>query len=86
VKLTTNLHPSAEVKNAWSYTSTPPIRLHGVVLSRSTRTTLPLPFSYLSLCLISFSRNMSAIILRFHEVCLFLKAQNQFYKIFARDV
>jgi hypothetical protein len=24
---------SAEVKKAWSYTSTPPIRLHGVVLS-----------------------------------------------------
>jgi hypothetical protein len=24
---------SAEVKNAWSYTSTPPIRLHGVVFS-----------------------------------------------------
>jgi hypothetical protein len=24
---------SAEVKNAWSYTSTPPIGLHGVVLS-----------------------------------------------------
>jgi len=24
---------SAEVKNAWNYTSTPPIRLHGVVLS-----------------------------------------------------
>jgi hypothetical protein len=24
---------SAEVKNAWSYTSTPPLRLHGVVLS-----------------------------------------------------
>jgi hypothetical protein len=24
---------SAEVKNGWSYTSTPPIRLHGVVLS-----------------------------------------------------
>jgi hypothetical protein len=23
---------SAEVKNAWSYTSIPPIRLHGVVL------------------------------------------------------
>jgi len=23
---------SAELKNAWSYTSTPPIRLHGVVL------------------------------------------------------
>jgi len=25
--------PSAEVKNAWSFASTPPIRLHGVVLS-----------------------------------------------------
>jgi len=25
--------PSAEVKNAWICTSTPPIRLHGVVLS-----------------------------------------------------
>jgi len=24
---------SAEVKNAWNYTSTPPIRLNGVVLS-----------------------------------------------------
>jgi hypothetical protein len=24
---------SAEVKNAWSYTSTPAIRLHGIVLS-----------------------------------------------------
>jgi hypothetical protein len=24
---------SAEVKNAWNYTSTPPIRFHGVVLS-----------------------------------------------------
>jgi len=27
---------SAEVKNAWMYTSTPSIRLHGVVLSWST--------------------------------------------------
>jgi hypothetical protein len=26
---------SAEVKNGWSYTSTPPIRLHGVVLSQA---------------------------------------------------
>jgi hypothetical protein len=25
--------PSAEIKNAWSYTSTTPVRLHGVVLS-----------------------------------------------------
>jgi hypothetical protein len=27
-----SLPSSAEVKNVWSYTSTPPIRLHGVVL------------------------------------------------------
>jgi hypothetical protein len=32
---------SAEVKNEWSYTSTPPIRLHGVVLCYSTGSTLP---------------------------------------------
>jgi hypothetical protein len=34
---------SADVKNAWSYTDTPPIRLHGVVIC--TGTTLPLPFT-----------------------------------------
>jgi hypothetical protein len=41
---------SDEVKNAWSYTSTPPIRLrlHGVVLSLSTWTTLPLPLNKVS--------------------------------------
>jgi hypothetical protein len=33
---------SAEVKNAWSYTSIPLICLHGLVLSQSTGTTLPL--------------------------------------------
>jgi len=30
-------------KNEWSYTSTPPIRLHGVVLRWNTGTTLALP-------------------------------------------
>jgi len=37
---------SAEVKNAWTYDSTPPICLHGVVLSlkKSTYTTLPFTF------------------------------------------
>jgi hypothetical protein len=35
---------SAEVKNAWSYTSTPPIHLHEIVL-KSTGMTLPLPFN-----------------------------------------
>jgi hypothetical protein len=35
---------SAEVKNAWSSTSTPSIGLHGMVLSLSTGT-LPLPFT-----------------------------------------
>jgi hypothetical protein len=33
---------SAEVKNAWSYTCTPSICYHGVVLIWSTETTLPL--------------------------------------------
>jgi hypothetical protein len=35
---------SAEVKNAWSYTSTPLMLLRGVVLSKSTGTNLPLPY------------------------------------------
>jgi hypothetical protein len=33
VKLTTHLYLMSRSKNAWSYTSTPPLRLHGVVLS-----------------------------------------------------
>jgi hypothetical protein len=32
VKLTTHLHLKPRSKKAWSYTSTPPISLHGVVL------------------------------------------------------
>jgi hypothetical protein len=35
--------PSAEVKNAWKCTSTPPISLHGMMLSQSTGKNLPLP-------------------------------------------
>jgi hypothetical protein len=30
-----SLKSSIEVKNTWSYTSTPPVRLHGVVLSQA---------------------------------------------------
>jgi hypothetical protein len=37
---------SAEVKNAWSYTFTPPIRLLGVVLSCSTEINLLLRFTF----------------------------------------
>jgi hypothetical protein len=33
VKLTTYLHLVLRSKNAWNYTSTPPVRLHGVMLS-----------------------------------------------------
>jgi hypothetical protein len=36
---------SAEVKNAWSYTSTLPICLHGVVVCWSTGTNLPFTFT-----------------------------------------
>jgi hypothetical protein len=37
----------ADVKNAWIYISTLPIRLHGVVLSWRTGTKLPLLYPYL---------------------------------------
>jgi hypothetical protein len=67
------LPSSAEVNNAWSYTSTPTIRLHGVLLSyrKITGTTLPLPYltfhlgsSHLEVFQRKFSRN----ILRFSSV------------------
>jgi hypothetical protein len=35
---------STKFKNAWSYTSTPTIRLHGLVLSQSMGTTSPLRY------------------------------------------
>jgi hypothetical protein len=43
VKLTTHLHLVPRSKNAWRYTSTPPIRLHYVVLSYKNHRTLPSP-------------------------------------------
>jgi len=41
---------SAKVEKAWNYTSTPPIRLHGVVVRLITGITLPLhlPFQALN--------------------------------------
>jgi len=45
VKLTTHLHIVPRSQNEWSYTSTPPIRRHGVVFNQSTGATLPLPNS-----------------------------------------
>jgi hypothetical protein len=33
VKLTTHLHLVPRLKNVWSYTSTPPVHLNGMVLS-----------------------------------------------------
>jgi hypothetical protein len=39
VKLTTHLHLVPRSKDEWNYTSTPPVRLHGVVLSYSAGTT-----------------------------------------------
>jgi hypothetical protein len=46
MKLTTHLHPVLRSNNEWSYTSTPTICLHGMVLrqkkkKKSTGTTLP---------------------------------------------
>jgi hypothetical protein len=37
VKLTTHLHLVPRSKNAWSYTFTPPTRVHGVVLNLKTK-------------------------------------------------
>jgi hypothetical protein len=54
--------PSAEVKNGWSYTSTPPIRLHGVVLSYSTGTTLALPYS--------LKQFVETIVIEYVKLCL----------------
>jgi hypothetical protein len=53
---------SGEVKNAWKYTSTPPIRLHGVVLSlKSTETT----FTFY----ITFNvRNVCCLTLDMHQI------------------
>jgi len=53
VKLTTDLHVGAEVKNAWSCTSTPRIRLHGVVKHRDNLTftlTFIVPYATVALC------------------------------------
>jgi hypothetical protein len=47
VKLTTHLRLVPRSKKGWSSTSTPPIRLHGVVLRGSTGTT-PVTFPFLS--------------------------------------
>jgi hypothetical protein len=42
------LHVVPRSKNAWSYTSTPPMCIHGVVLGKkSTGTTLPYLFMYI---------------------------------------
>jgi hypothetical protein len=59
-----SLPSSADVKNAWSCTFTPHIRLHGVVLSFKNRTGTPtaLPFNWkfsISLSVTSVFSNMS---------------------------
>jgi hypothetical protein len=38
-----SLPSSAEIKNAWSYTSTPPMRLHDMVLNLKHKDNFPLP-------------------------------------------
>jgi len=38
--------PPSSTENVWSYSSTSPICLHGVVLSWITRTTSPLPYHF----------------------------------------
>jgi hypothetical protein len=45
VKLTTHIHLVARSKNEWSYTSTPSVCLHGMLLSQSMGKTLPCTFA-----------------------------------------
>jgi len=68
-------HPSsAKLKNAWSCTSTPPTRLHGVVLSESTGTTLPF-----------ILRMVLPVILYEYETVLHSKERNQIENIWKRS-
>jgi hypothetical protein len=46
VKLTTHLHLVLRSKSEWSYTSTPPILLHGVVLSLKHRDNFTFTFQF----------------------------------------
>jgi hypothetical protein len=46
VKLIKHLNLVPRSKNEWSYTSTPAMRLHDVVLTKSTRITLPFTFTF----------------------------------------
>jgi hypothetical protein len=62
------LPSSAEVRNAWSYTYTPPIRLRGVVLRGSTGTTFPWIIYVInvflkSLDVLTYSKAVSAVFL-----------------------
>jgi hypothetical protein len=51
--------PNAEVKNAWSYTATPPIRLHGVVFNRARDSV------FIALCLVTYMDNFAFLPLPF---------------------
>jgi hypothetical protein len=46
MKLTTHFHLVAEVKNVWSYTSAPPICLHGVDMKNFTFYAMKILFSF----------------------------------------
>jgi hypothetical protein len=50
-----SLPPHAEVKNAWSYTSTPPVRLHGMVLGQAHGQ----PYFYSTISPLQFCRESS---------------------------
>jgi hypothetical protein len=74
---------SARVKNAWSYTSTPPIRLHGVVLNYSAGMSLPFltlpPFFFLYIR--PFLLHLLFLSFSGHSVFLLLFNLFLFYKI-----
>jgi hypothetical protein len=54
MKLTAHLHRVPKSKNEWNCTSSPTIRLHGVVLSYSTGTTLPYHYLHLEMATLTY--------------------------------
>jgi len=53
-----SLHLVPKSKNTWNYTSTPQIRLHGVLLSlkKKQKDNFTLPYSFVNTCLLSWRR------------------------------
>jgi hypothetical protein len=68
VKLTTHLHLVPRSKGEWSYTSTPPIRPRGVMLSLKKKHRDNLNFTFTICQLVSFQKLLNGFRLNFYWV------------------